>query len=175
MILFRNADNRYPFLREGPSQTPARWHGTNRGPAQYFADTSDGAWAEFLRHEEISDPADLAGVERALWAVEIPDDEPLEPPVLPHPTLTGDESSYPACQAEADRLRSAGSTGLRAPSAALLPGQANGIRVDGGEQPGPARDGDTIVLFGPRADVTGWQVVRDGRPPASLLGKVRSP
>src|SRR5205823_2277822 len=29
------------------------------GPAQYFADTPVGAWAEFLRHEGITDEADL--------------------------------------------------------------------------------------------------------------------
>jgi hypothetical protein len=30
------------------------------------------AWAEWIRHQEITDPGDLAGVAAALWAVLIP-------------------------------------------------------------------------------------------------------
>ena len=71
MLWFRNADTRFPFLHESSAQVPARWHGAGAGPAQYLADTADGAWAEFLRHEEISDPRDLAGISRNLWAVEV--------------------------------------------------------------------------------------------------------
>ena len=58
MIVFRQADPRYPFLWSDPAQPAARWHGEAEGPAHYFADTPDGAWAELLRHEEITDPAD---------------------------------------------------------------------------------------------------------------------
>ena len=53
MILFRHADPRFPFLWETADQPGARWHGDREGPAHYFADTPDGAWAEFLRLEEI--------------------------------------------------------------------------------------------------------------------------
>jgi hypothetical protein len=53
MIVYRHADARFPFLWEGASQPPARWHGPGEGPVQYFADTPDGARAEFLRHEGI--------------------------------------------------------------------------------------------------------------------------
>ena len=72
MIVFRHADPRLPFLWETAGQPSGRWHEAGRGPAHYLADTPEGAWAEFLRHEEISDPADLAGVRRAMWAIEIP-------------------------------------------------------------------------------------------------------
>ena len=71
MIGFRHADIRLPFLWEGPDQPPGRWHGEGEGPVHYFADTPDGAWAEFLRHEGITDPDDLDTVRRALWAVEL--------------------------------------------------------------------------------------------------------
>ena len=71
MIAFRHCDRRWPFLWESAVQPQARWHGEGEGPVQYLADTPDGAWAEFLRHEEITDEADLAGVSRALWAVSV--------------------------------------------------------------------------------------------------------
>ena len=74
MILFRQCDRRFPFLWEAANQPAARWHADGEGPAQYLADTPSGAWAEFLRHEGITNEADLAGVERALWAVEVPVD-----------------------------------------------------------------------------------------------------
>ena len=37
-----------------------------------FAQTWDGL-AELLRHEEITDPEDLPGITRSLWAVDVPD------------------------------------------------------------------------------------------------------
>jgi hypothetical protein len=79
MIGFRQADPRYPFLWSDPSQPAARWHADGEGPAHYFADTPDGAWAELLRHEEIHDPADVVTIRRALWAVEL-GDEPASAP-----------------------------------------------------------------------------------------------
>lgn len=172
MIVFRHADPRFPFLWETAAQPSGRWHGAGDGPAHYFADTPYGAWAEFLRHEEITDPADLAGVRRALWAVELPE-LPGSRPELDDPLLAGGFETYPACQAEASRLRKAGSDGLRAPSAALAPGGAQGWRVDGGLRPGPARDGEIYVLYGRRPELVGWPVVLDGRPPEELLGRVR--
>ena len=52
MIVFRQADPRYPFLWESPDQPAGRWHGPGEGPAHYFSDTPVGAWAELLRHED---------------------------------------------------------------------------------------------------------------------------
>ena len=45
--------------------------------------------------------------------------------------------------------------------------------IEGGLQPGPARDGQVIVLFGARPDLLGWQVVDEGRPGPDLRGRVR--
>jgi hypothetical protein len=177
VIVFRHADPRLPFLWESADQPSARWHEAGLGPAHYLADTPDGAWAEFLRHEEISDPADLDGVRRAVWAIEIPDAPATRPrlpsPRLPARTLRGGKASYAACRREADRLRKSGATGLVAPSAALEVGDARGMRVDGGTRPGPARDPKVIVLFGRRPDLVGWPVVDEGRPPTDLLGRVQ--
>ena len=110
---------------------------------------------------------------RALWVIEVRD--PLRPatPRLPRATLTGGINTYEDCRAETRRLRDAGETALRAPSAALAPGDARGWRVDGGLQPGPARDGVIFVFFGPRPDLIGWAATEAGRPPSDLLARVR--
>lgn len=174
MILYRHADRRYPFLWQAASQPAARWNRDGDGPVQYLADTPYGAWAEFLRHEEIRDRADLDGVRRALWAVEVDEAaEQLHSPALNPDVLLGGLRCYPDCQAEADRLAAAGATGLKAPSAALLPGGAAGHKVDGGLCDGPARDGEVVVLFGARHGVVGWPVVTEGFPPVEMLGRVR--
>jgi len=158
-------------LWEGPGQPEARWNRDGQGPTHYFADTPTGAWAEFLRHEEITDPADLAGVERAIWAIDIPE-LPTSIPQLEPSTLVGDRATYPACQEEADRIRSLGDPGLVAPSAAVLPSGASGYRVDSGLQFGPIRDGTVVVLFGLRTDLVGWLSAL-GRPDVSVLPRVR--
>ena len=172
VIAYRHADPRFPFFWESGFQPGARWHEDGNGPVQYLCDTPDGAWAEFLRHEEISDPDDLETVRRSLWAIDI-GTEQLASPDLPPDVETGDADSYPPCREEAVRLRNAGAVGLRARSAALKPGKAGGWRVDGGLQRDAKRDGETIVLFGRRPDLTGWRSTFAGRPDAELLDAVR--
>ena len=171
-VLFRHGDPRFPFLWEDTEQPAARWHGHGEGPAHYFADTPHGAWAEFLRHEEIRDEADLAHVARALYAVEVPD-EPAVTPTLELGVVMGDPTTYAACRDEARALRAAGGSRLHAPSAALLAAGASGERVDGGPRAGPPRDGTVIVLFGRRPDLVGWLAVHAGRPGEELLPRVR--
>lgn len=174
MILFRHCDRRFPFLWEAATQPAARWHADGDGPAHYLADTPTGAWAEFLRHEGITAPADLAGIERALWAVEVPVDAiKLGTPDLPQKTLRGDATTYPKCQAESKRLRAGGAQGIKALSAALIPGGAAGWKVDGGEKDAAPSDGHAFVIFGPRPDFVGWPVVEAGRPPERVLSRVR--
>jgi hypothetical protein len=172
MIGFRHTDPRFPFLWEEASQPAARWHAEGEGPVHYFCDTPDGAWAEFLRHEEITDPEDLTTIRRTVWAVDL-DEEPSRSVNLPMETLTGGVETYPACQDEARRLRRNRATRLVVPSAALLPGGAHGWRVNGGLQPGSPRDGQVIVIFGPRPNLTGWPAARDGRPGEEVLLHVR--
>jgi hypothetical protein len=175
VILYRHAPPGLPFIWETADQPDGRWHGPGEGPAHCFADTPDGAWAELLRHEEITAPEELAGVQRALWAIEVPDPavRAAEQPVIPEAVLLGGIATYPACRDEARRLRDNGAAGLRAPSAALMPGRAGGWRVDGGLRPATPRDGIVIALFGPRPDLVGWRVVDEGRPAPDLLEHVR--
>jgi hypothetical protein len=165
-------DPRFPFLWEDATQPAARWHAEGEGPVHYFCDTPDGTWAEFLRHEEITNPEDLTTIRRALWAVEL-GDAPSHLVSLPVETLVGGPETYAACQKEALRLKQSGASGLVALSAALLPGTAQGWRVDGGLQPGAPRDGQVIALFGRRPDLVGWLTTREGRPGEELLSCVR--
>lgn len=169
---FRHCDPRFPFLWQAAVQPAARWHGAGEGPANYFADTPVGAWAEFLRHEGITDAADLAGVQRSLWAVELPDGGYLSPR-LPEAALFGDERSYPACQAEARRLRAAGAQRLEVRGAALLPGCARGWNANPTMTAARSgRDSLVWVLFGPCSAV-GWIAADAGSPPELILPLVR--
>jgi hypothetical protein len=171
VIVFRHADARYPFLWESSAQPAARWHSDGEGPVAYLAETPDGAWAEFLRHEEITDPEDLEGIVRSIWAVEVPD-PPTATPRLPATVMTGDLGTYERCRAEARRLR-ARADGMVALSAALLPRTPSGFRVDGGLRPAPSRRERVFVLFGPRPTLVGWSACREGRPRPDLLARVR--
>lgn len=170
MIGFRHADPRFPFLREDSSQPAGRWNAAGE-LTHYFCDTPDGAWAEFLRHEEIDDPEDVLTIRRALWAVNIGEAPTLQPE-LPRDTLTGGPETWSPCQQWARKHRMV-AKGITAPSAALLPGSAHGWRVDGGLQPGPKRDGKVFALFGPRPDLIGWATSVAGRPGVDLLTNVQ--
>jgi len=173
MIVYRHADPRFPFLWESARQPPARWHGLGEGPVQYFADTPDGAWAEFLRHEGITEESELVNVRRALWAVEVPNDLRADTPRVDETVLTGGFDTYEACRKEARQLRNNGVSALRAPSAALLPGGARGWKVDGGLQPAAERDGTVLAVFGVRPDFVGWIAAFAARPRSDLLAQVR--
>lgn len=172
MIVFRNCDRRYPFLWETSTQPAGRWHGDGEGPVQYLADTPNGAWAEFLRHEEIVDEADIQGVSRALWAVSLEDTD-LASSGLPDSVTLGGLTSYEECRNEARRLRNAGAAAMKVASAALKKGGAAGWRVELGWQKGAEADGEVYVLFGTRPNAVGWCVVDSGRPPLEILPLVR--
>ena len=171
MIVFRQVDARYPFLWEDARQPAGRWHGDREGPAHYFADTPDGAWAEFLRHEEITDPGDLPTIRRQMWAVDI-GDAPAVRVDLPEATLTGSRDTYAACQRAAGALRRSGVTRLVARTAALVAGGARAVRIANGERDAAPRDGQTIVIFGPPADLAGWIAADQASPSADLLDRV---
>ncbi len=171
---YRNADSRFPFLWADHRQPAARWHGAEEGPVNYFADTPDGAWAEFLRHEEIHTLDDLAGISRAIWATNVQASNTATPG-LPSNDLLGDESTYDVCQGEARHIRALGFDSLIAPSAALRSGEAAGWQVTDTEtRCVPPRDGNVLVLFGaPAGRVEGWKVSADAKPPVRLLDAVR--
>jgi hypothetical protein len=126
-----------------------------------------------LRHEEIYDPADVATLRRALWAVEL-GDEPAHAATLKPAVMTGGRDSYWACQEHARKLRARGAKRLVAPSAALVPGGAAGREVvDALERQAEPRDGRVIVIFGDPAGLVGWKAIEHGAPPAGLLDRTR--
>jgi hypothetical protein len=170
---FRHCDSRFPFVWNDATQPEARWHAAGAGPANYFSDTPIGAWAEFLRHEEIRDPGDLVGIARSLWAVDIPETG-YAVPALPMSVLTGGRATYPACQAAAAALRAEGAERIEAPSAALFTGGARGWIADPSEQDARvAHDGIVWVLFGSASNLVGWPSVESGTPPSRVLPLVR--
>jgi hypothetical protein len=171
MIGFRQVDRRYPFLWEDSRQPAGRWHAQGEGPAHYIADTPDGAWAEFLRHEEITDADDLPTIRRQLWAVDL-GDEAAEPVQVPAHLVRGGLETYARCQQEAAALRARGHRRIVAPSAALLPGGARGVTVRAGVRPAAPRDGRVFVVFGPPADLVGWIAADPGCPAADLLERI---
>jgi hypothetical protein len=172
VIVFRHADPRFPFLWESAAQDPARWHGPGEGPVHYFAETPDGAWAEFLRHEGITDSRDLSGVARSLWSIQLPR-PPRSRPRLDSATLMGGTSTYDDCRREAEQMRARGARGLVAPSAALEPASPSGFRTQRGLLAGPTRPERVFVLFGLRPDLVGWAACHEGRPRDDLLPRVR--
>ncbi len=175
-IWFRHGDPRYPFLWETGPQPAARWHGANDGPVTYFADTPDGAWAEFLRHEDITDPEELQHVQRRLWAVDVPDDivATAVRADIPPEVARGGLSSYSACQAYAAKLRRHGARALIATTAALDDGAARGEWVHNGLKEASPRDGRVLALFGDDwEEVVGWAAVNVGAPTQRQLTLVR--
>jgi hypothetical protein len=176
VIVFRVCDSRFPFLwtaSSGARQRPARWHGAGEGPVQYFADSPPGAWAELLRHEEITDTADLAGIAARLWAIEI-DDVEMHEPKLSKAALSSSPEGYEVCRSEARRLRATGAKRVVAPSAALPPGEGAGFHVGPtGLVRAKARDSRMIVHFGILPNAQGWCAADAARPDEELLPQVR--
>lgn len=172
MILYRQTDPNYPFLWEGTEQPTMRWHGQGHGPAHYFSTTADGAWAEFLRHEEITDPRDLEGIRgRAVWIVET-EEVPRTDIDLPDAVLSGGVDTWPQCQREAARLRrERGVAALRVPSAALRSPGAKVFRVGGGVHTEDVAT-EVVVMYGPQPHLRA-QLAALGRPHPTLLARVR--
>lgn len=128
------------------------------------------SWAEVLRHEDIYDEDDAEDLDSAMWVVGIL--APTSVPSLPHDVLFGDTSSYTTCRDEARRLRAAGDTGLRAPSAAVLSGAAETFGVDStGEHVTGTVPAEAFVVWGP-PPVEGMPIGH-GAPDPGVLADVR--
>jgi RES domain len=166
---YRNTDVDVPFYWDSDRQPAGRWHGDGEGPVQYLSTSPEASWAEFLRHQGITDPADLAGIERTMWAIELDPAEPETVPSLDVAIMTGDATSYSACQAEARALRAVGTTRIIAPSAAKAPGTSHGWMSDPDLHLGPPGNEATIVLIGRRPGQIAHMAAYVGRPDASLL------
>lgn len=162
---FRQTAQGVPVLWESSLQPAARWHALGDGPVQYFASSPEGAWAEWLRHEEIKNPEELNDVIRVLWVAEL-GERVLAQPELSKRVLLGDV--YEPCQREAKRLQDTGEAGLETLSAALT--HVLLYRTDHGTQVEEA-DALVYVLFETQPKLQAARVSEGGIP--DILGRVR--
>jgi len=160
-----------PFWARENTQ-PGRWHTGGDGPTQYLSLSTDGAWAELIRNEELATEDEVAMVSVQMWAVSVNQAmivdystfERAKAAGFNHEALV--DENYARCQEEGARLRRLSYGGVVAPSAAL-PGAIN------------------LTLFGPRM-ASRWDrppllasslpatLITKGAPPPGLLHHVRS-
>jgi hypothetical protein len=168
---FRVCDRRFPFLWASAAQPPARWHDAGEGPCHYLGSAPKVSWAEVLRHEEIHDAFDLEDLDCAMWVVGVT--LPGAVPTLADNVLTGDAASYPACRAEAQRLRAARHAGLRSPSAAVLSGHVEMYGVDStGQHTRTTVPAEVIVIWSSGSGLDGVPIGHGTADP-SVLADVR--
>jgi hypothetical protein len=171
-VFYRYANYDVPFWVRANTQ-PGRWHVPGDGPTQYLAQTTDAAWADLIRSENLRTAQELSMVHTTLWqaridqanVVDYRDFKRADEAGFPPDALVDDDLSR--CQQEGRRIRAQGYLGILAPSAAL-PGHV------------------TLTLFGPRLAVR-WDAppslaiaiptsaLTTGAPPAALLQDVRYP
>ena len=164
-----------------PGQQAGRWNRAGDEPVHYLASTPTVAWAEWIRHQEIHEPADLEGVAAALWAVLIPSQwstQDLHPVELPMELALGTSSEAEAARLDlVEQLRATGAQGLLAPTAALHHSDAAlpCVRVRHAiEQPETlSLPAHVILLWCSAEQLPGWCCVREGRPGAEVLPLVR--
>lgn len=178
---FRVCDRRYPFLWETTGQPRGRWNRAGDQPVHYLATTPTVAWAEWIRHQDIEDPDDLAGVAAALWAVLIPaawgatDLPAVELPI--EQVLSGSHEAQDARLELVDALRRQGAQGLLAPTAALQHSDRVSpcVRVCDGVQQQDQLEvpAQVILLWCPATLLAGWCCVPEGRPGPEVLPLVR--
>ncbi len=150
---------------------PGRWHVRGDGPTQYLSQSTDGAWAELIRNEELTSEDEAAMVSVQMWAVAVNQAMIVDYSTFELADLAGFDpdalvdDDYACCQHEGARLRRLGYAGILAPSAALP-------------------DATNLTLFGPRVAST-WgrppllasslpaTILTKGAPPPGLLARVR--
>jgi hypothetical protein len=159
-----------PFWVRENSQ-PGRWHRPGDGPTQYLSLSTDGAWAELIRNEELRAEDEVSMVSVSMWAVLLEGGMIADYSTFEQAERAGFDpealvaENYEQCQSEGARLRRAGFSGVIAPSAAL-PDTLN------------------VTLFGARMMST-WDrpkflassipvtIIAKGAPPPGLLPRVR--
>src|SRR4051794_26900406 len=138
-VAFRYSDYDVPLWARANTRD-GRWHRAHTVPTQYLSLSSDGAWAELVRWENLRTPEELALVRMPMWVLAIEESRIADYSSFEAATAAGFaadalvDDDYTRCQAEGDRLRSEGYRGVMAPSASC-PGEVN------------------LTLFGPRVAV----------------------
>jgi RES domain-containing protein len=169
-VVYRYSNYDTPFWVR-PNTKDGRWHEAGDGPTQYLSLSTEGAWAELIRAEELRSEDEVAMVRMPLWearvdvgtVVDYSDFSRAEDAGFAPDALIAD--NWRRCQEEGRRLRQLGYAGVLAPSAAL-PGALN------------------LTLFGPKVAVE-WEsdaslasavpakVLTIGSPPFGLLARIR--
>lgn len=171
VLAFRQTDYDVPFWARSNSH-PGRWNVAGDPPTQYWSLHPDGAWAEFVRQEELTDVDDLARLRRLIWVcrirvaplVDLRREDERDRWAVTLDALT--DPDWTACQRLAGTLRERHVAGVIAPSA-VLDGHAN------------------LTFFGPRRAIALHRtpvlhsavpaaMVARGAPDADLLARVRS-
>jgi RES domain-containing protein len=136
LLAFRQTDYDVPFWARSNSH-PGRWNRPGDPSTQYWSLHPDGAWAEFLRQEELTAADDVDALRRPIWVCRIS--------LAPLADLRSDEQrdrwgiaadalvdpDWAACQDLARTLREQRVAGVIAPSAAI-------------------EGHDNLTIFGPR-------------------------
>jgi hypothetical protein len=168
--LYRYSSYDTPFwVRENTE--PGRWHARGDGPTQYLSTSTDGAWAELIRSEELRSEEEVAMVSVSMWAINAEYRMIVDYSTFERAQAAGFDPAalvddhYESCQREGARLRELSYVGVMAPSAAL-PGAVN------------------VTLFGARISSV-WgrppllasslpaAIITKGAPPPGLLSRVR--
>lgn len=171
-IAYRWSDYDTPLWTRANSSAQ-RWNTAGEGVTQYVSLTTDGAWGELIRSEELTTVAEVRLVRMPMWGLKLRETQladystfsKAETAGFPPDALVDDD--HERCRVEATRLRTKGFRGVLAPSAALP-------------------DAINLTLFGPRVRTT-WECpdeqrlgslvpVRQlavGSPPEDLLPCVR--
>jgi RES domain-containing protein len=171
-VAFRWSDYDTPLWAR-PNTSAQRWNQTGESPTQYLSLTTDGAWAELIRAEDLRTVEEMRLIDMPMWVLRVRETriadygtfEKAATAGFPPDALTDED--HGRCRVEGARLRAEGFRGVLAPSAAL-PGATN------------------LTLFGARLAVD-WDC-RDehrlsssipakqlaiGHPPDGLLTRVR--
>lgn len=168
-VAFRYSAYDVPFWVR-PNTMPQRWNRAGEAPTQYWSLTPEGAWAELIRSQHITDEETLDLVRMPVWAGRLPAlglldlnrAEVRERYGLTEAALTADDWS--ACQRAATQMRADGVRGIVAPSAALAGAQS--VTLFGARRP---------IAFDrePRlASAVPTALVAIGRPPHGLMNQV---
>jgi hypothetical protein len=157
----RVSDRRYSFLWSNPGQSAGRWNRAGDQPVHRLASTPTVAWAEWIRHQEIHEPEDLAGVAAALWAVLIPESWSCEE--LPEVSLPLQAVLGTTADAHTARLNL---VALHQSHHSLHCMQ---VIADGEQATTLAIPAHVILLWCQAEQLPGWCCVPEGRPGPELL------
>ncbi len=159
-----------PFWVRGNTQA-GRWHQRGDEATQYLSLSTDGAWAELIRNEELRAEDEVAMVSVSMWAAKVDQGMIVDYSSFELAERSGFdpgalvEGDYARCQREGARLRRLNYAGVIAPSAALP-------------------EATNLTLFGPRT-ASSWgratllassipaTIITKGAPPPGLLNGVR--